>query len=80
MAHLLALGHKRIGFVFGLTDPAQGADRIEPYHEAIAAAGLPADPALVAECGPALEDVVIKPLCACCKCRIGPRQSWRLTT
>jgi LacI family transcriptional regulator len=56
MAHLLALGHKRIGFVFGLTDPAQGADRIEPYHEAIAAAGLPADPALVAECGPALED------------------------
>ncbi len=56
MAHLLGLGHKRIGFIFGLVEDDQGQDRLTPYRQGLAAAGIAADPALVVKCGPALED------------------------
>jgi LacI family transcriptional regulator len=55
MEHLLALGHRRIGLVYGVAQPVLALDRLEPYREALAAAGLPADPALVVECGPEIE-------------------------
>ena len=47
--HLIALGHKRIGFVKG--DPAHSASRkrFAGFVEAMIAAGLPIDPALVLE-------------------------------
>ncbi|HET6432174.1 LacI family DNA-binding transcriptional regulator [Dyella sp.] len=49
VGHLLSLGHRRIAHVIG--HPAHGASgwRLAGYREALAAAGLPYDPALVME-------------------------------
>jgi LacI family transcriptional regulator len=38
--HLIAAGHERIGFVGGREDVETGAERLEGYREALAAAGL----------------------------------------
>ena len=46
MAHLLALGHRRIGAITGPPGWAATEDRRAGYHEALAAAGIAADPAL----------------------------------
>ena len=56
MSHLLSLGHKRIGIILGVARPAMAVDRLDPYQESLRAAGLPVDPALIAECGPAIEE------------------------
>lgn len=56
MAHLIALGHKRIGIVYAVAQVELGLDRLEPYREALASSGLPADPALEVHCGAAIED------------------------
>ena len=56
MAHLLALGHRRIGLVFGVNLTELAVDRLIPYQECLEAAGLPADPALIAHCGPTIDD------------------------
>lgn len=56
MAHLFELGHRRIGFVYGVTIPAQGFDRLNAYRESLKEAGLPLDEGLVCACGPSLED------------------------
>jgi len=56
MAHLLSLGHKRIGFIFGIAVPTLGNDRLSAYQESLQAAGLSVDPGLVVECGPTIED------------------------
>lgn len=56
MAHLFELGHRRIGFVYGVSEEAQGHDRLLTYHQVLQEAGLPDDPSLIQECGPALED------------------------
>ncbi|MBZ0296159.1 MAG: LacI family transcriptional regulator [Anaerolineae bacterium] len=53
MAHLLELGHKQIGFVYGVAHNQMGARRLEAYHKAMQAAGL--DP-LVEHCGTTPED------------------------
>jgi LacI family transcriptional regulator len=47
-AHLLSLGHRRIGFVIG--DPNQSASghRLQGYRDALVEAGLPHDEALIA--------------------------------
>ncbi|WP_026924897.1 LacI family DNA-binding transcriptional regulator [Glycomyces arizonensis] len=45
--HLIALGHERIGFAGGLTSSPTAQRRAEGYREALRAAGLPYDPALV---------------------------------
>ena len=56
MAHLLELGHQRIGFVYGVDVPEQGYDRLEAYRQSLANAGLPYDDSLVICCGQRLED------------------------
>jgi DNA-binding LacI/PurR family transcriptional regulator len=49
--HLIGLGHRRIAFVGGTADLPTGAARQRGYREALAAAGLSVDPALL-ELGP----------------------------
>jgi LacI family transcriptional regulator len=56
MAHLFELGHRRIGFVFGVSLEDQGLDRLDTYRQALQHAGLPGDESLVRRCGPYLED------------------------
>jgi LacI family transcriptional regulator len=56
MAHLFALGHRRIGFVYGVVDVSQIYDRLLPYRQILHDSGLPVDETLIQECGPHLED------------------------
>lgn len=56
MAHLLGLGHRRIGFIYGIAVPALGTDRLFTYQESLQAAGIPLDPTLTVQCGPTIED------------------------
>ena len=56
MAHLLELGHKRIGFVYGTAREVQGFDRLLTYRESLEEAGLPLDSSLEAHCGESLEE------------------------
>jgi LacI family transcriptional regulator, galactose operon repressor len=56
MNHLLSLGHRRIGFIYGIAVPELGTDRLFAYQESLKAAGLPVDPELVVNCGPTIED------------------------
>jgi LacI family transcriptional regulator len=46
MAHLLGLGHRRIGAITGPPGWAATEDRLDGYHAALAAAGIDADPTL----------------------------------
>ena len=56
MSHLLSLGHRRIGFIFGIAVPDLGEDRLLAYRESLQVAGLPVDPELIVDCGPTIED------------------------
>lgn len=47
--HLLALGHRRIGFIRGTAHSGQSPERERGYLAALAAAGIEADPALIAQ-------------------------------
>src|SRR5262249_4687707 len=47
--HLLALGHRRIGFIGGVPSSPLHRDRLAPFHEALPAAGLPVAPPRQAE-------------------------------
>jgi LacI family transcriptional regulator len=47
--HLVSLGHRRIGLVIEAGDVSTARDRRRGYEEALAAAGIPLDPALVAQ-------------------------------
>jgi LacI family transcriptional regulator len=49
MRHLLALGHRRIGFITGRMDIACSHDRLHGYRDGLAEVGLPYDPELVRE-------------------------------
>src|SRR5450432_284410 len=49
MRHLLALGHRRIGFITGRMDVACSHDRLQGYRDGLAEVGQPFDPALVRE-------------------------------
>ncbi len=55
MAHLLGLGHRRIGLIFGASVEL-GADRLAPYRASLEAAGLPVAAELIVDCGPTIED------------------------
>jgi LacI family transcriptional regulator len=48
--HLIECGHTRIGMLTGWLNTQVGRDRLEGYREALRAAGIEEDPALV-ECG-----------------------------
>lgn len=69
MTYLLSLGHRRIGFIYGVRSPwdnpastdvqvdfAGGMDRLQTYRSSLEAAGVPVDPALIITCGSAIED------------------------
>ncbi len=56
MAYLLSLQHQRIGFIYGVKAPILGEDRLLPYRENLAKAGLPVDESLIVNCGPTIED------------------------
>lgn len=56
MAHLFALGHRRIGFIYGLVNPEIDAGRLDAYCEALRDFGLPVDETLVDHCGATLAD------------------------
>ncbi|MCS7070248.1 MAG: LacI family transcriptional regulator [Anaerolinea sp.] len=56
MQHLLDLGHRRIGFVFGVTTVAQGLDRLAAYRQTLEEAGLPYDESLVLQYGEHIDD------------------------
>lgn len=49
MRYLLALGHRRIGFITGRMDIACSHDRLQGYRDALAEVGLVFDPDLVRE-------------------------------
>lgn len=49
MRHLLALGHRRIGFIMGRMDIACSHDRLQGYRDGLAEVGLPFDSELVRE-------------------------------
>lgn len=55
LSHLLGLGHRRIGMVYGVEVPELGEDRLSPYQNILTAKGL-FDPHLIVQCGPTIED------------------------
>jgi LacI family transcriptional regulator len=56
MAHLFELGHRRIGFVYGVAEVTQGYDRLLTYHQVLRDTGLSVDDTLVQMCGFTMED------------------------
>lgn len=56
MAHLLQLGHRRIGFIHGTARPALGADRLLAYRRALHASGLSLNRSLIVRCGSSLAE------------------------
>lgn len=55
-AHLLGLGHRRIGLVQLPSDLAESEPRYLGYADALAAAGIPLDPSLIVEAGRSEQD------------------------
>ena len=56
MAHLLSLGHRQIGLVYGVQEPVLAEDRLLPYQESLRAAGLPVQDDLIIRCGTTIQD------------------------
>lgn len=56
MFHLLSLQHRRIGMIYGVSEPVSAEDRLQPYQGSLQASGLPVDQELIARCGPSIED------------------------
>lgn len=56
MAHLFELGHKRIGFIYGVAQEVEGFDRLTTYRQMLQEAGLPNNKAYEVHCGDKLED------------------------
>ena len=56
MSYLFTLGHRRFGLVYGVVNPQNGLDRLEPFREALAEEGLPPENGQVVQCGPTQED------------------------
>jgi len=42
--------------IYGVTSPVLAEDRLQPYQESLEASGLAVDEALIARCGPSIED------------------------
>lgn len=56
MAHLLELGHRKIGFIYGVTQEVQGLDRLLAYRQVLQENGLSESRRFEAHCGDQLED------------------------
>jgi LacI family transcriptional regulator len=56
MNYLLELGHRRIGFIYGVTQEVQGFDRLLVYRQVLQQAGLSGNDSFEAHCGDTLED------------------------
>jgi LacI family transcriptional regulator len=56
MTHLLELGHRRIGFVYGVTQEVQGFDRLLTYRQALEDTGLSDSNRFEIHCSDQLED------------------------
>jgi LacI family transcriptional regulator len=56
MMHLLELGHRRIGFIYGVTQEVQGFDRLYIYRQMLEEAGLSNNHRFEMHCGDTLED------------------------
>lgn len=55
MEHLLELGHRRIGFIYGVTQEAQGFDRLLTYRQVLQETGLSGNETFEVHCGDSLE-------------------------
>lgn len=55
-AHLLELGHRRIGVIAGPQEWLAGSDRLAGHHAAMGQAGILSDPALIRLVPPTLEE------------------------
>jgi LacI family transcriptional regulator len=51
MTHLLALGHRRISFLYGVASESFGRERLDTYFNTLRAAGVQPDDQLVEVCG-----------------------------
>lgn len=56
MTHLLDLGHRRIGFIYGVAQEVQGFDRLLTYRRVLQEADLSGNDLFEAHCGDRLED------------------------
>ncbi|WP_287157433.1 LacI family DNA-binding transcriptional regulator [Chloroflexus sp.] len=56
MQHLLMLGHRRIGLIYGVANPRLAEDRLIPYKKSLQAVGIPIDEQLIVHCGPTIEE------------------------
>jgi LacI family transcriptional regulator len=56
LTHLLDLGHRRIGFIYGVAQEVEGFDRLITYRQVLQEAGLPSDGAFEMHCGDKLAD------------------------
>ncbi len=56
MDHLLEMGHRRIGFIYGVTQEVQGLDRLLAYRQVLHETGLTDSRRFEARCSDQLED------------------------
>lgn len=56
ISYLVGLNHRRIGLLYGVAMPELARDRLQPFKESLLAAGRPVEEALIASCGPTIED------------------------
>lgn len=58
MKHLLELGHRRIGLVYGVgaVYPEQGTDRLVAYRQGLQSVGLTTDDSLILYCGTTIDE------------------------
>jgi LacI family transcriptional regulator len=56
MTHLLELGHRRIGFIYGVAQEVEGFDRLIIYRQMLQEAGLTGSAAYEMHCGDKMED------------------------
>jgi len=56
MEHLLKLGHRRIGFIYGVAQEVEGFDRLTTYRQMLTEAGVFGSDVFEMHCGDKLED------------------------
>ena len=78
--HLLGLGHRRIAHITESQDVSTARDRLRGYTDALAAAGIPVDPALVEVAAAANAEVATRRRNACSTAIPGPAPSSPSTT